>query len=254
MSLGAALFIGALDAKVSRRRRTRLLHLAALAASVISVFMAGARHPVITLAVVLLAALIFARVRPAFFIGGLAFMAAVGVLVMQSERLQRFRTLQDTEYVAARVQTSVNQNFLDAAFRYPMGNGLGAGGTSMPYFLAGRVQDLVTMENEYGRIMLEQGIPGLLMWIAFLAITLGRGFVRVNDAFSLGRRLIWVFCALSFSTAFIGVGLLASIPGSAMMLFGLGFVAAGRERRPMPGASAAPRDDRRLPTTAGAGA
>ena len=255
MSLGAALFIGALNARVRRRALTRVLLIVALAGSVLSVFMAGARYPVIVLGAIFVSAIIFARVRPAYLIGGVAFVLAVAMVIGREERLQRFRTLQDTELVSARVQTSVNANFMELAVRYPMGNGLGAGGTSMPYFLAGRIQDPVSMENEYGRIMLEQGIPGLLIWLAFLVVTLGRAFsTSASDPFRLGRQLIWVYCAFSFATAFIGVGLLASIPGSAMLLFGLGFVAAGRPQRGVQRAVARPLDDHSTPAPAGAGA
>ena len=51
---------------------------------------------------------------------------------------------------------------------YPLGNGLGGGGTSVPYFLQDRIRNVVVMENEYARILLELGIPGLCMWGVFI--------------------------------------------------------------------------------------
>jgi len=51
---------------------------------------------------------------------------------------------------------------------------LGGGGTSIPYFLQDRVKDPVAIENEYGRILLEAGIPGLLIWLIFIFWTVAR--------------------------------------------------------------------------------
>ena len=55
-----------------------------------------------------------------------------------------------------------------------MGNGLGGGGTSMPYFLESQVRHPVQIENEYGRIMLEEGLPGLALWLGLILWTVTR--------------------------------------------------------------------------------
>ena len=41
-----------------------------------------------------------------------------------------------------------------------------AAGRACPYFLQNRIRNVVVMENEYARILLELGMPGLLMWVA----------------------------------------------------------------------------------------
>ena len=83
------------------------------------------------------------------------------------ERFQRFMTLSDTEAVGERIAGSVNRGFWDLVVEYPMGNGMGGGGTSMPYFLQGHVRNPVGMESEFSRILLEQGIIGLVIFITF---------------------------------------------------------------------------------------
>src|SRR5260370_2815203 len=76
-------------------------------------------------------------------------LVSVGWIVSNNPRLQRFTTLTDPEYAEQRFGASVNQSFFDAAIKYPMGNGLGGGGTSIPYFLQDRLRNQVALENEY---------------------------------------------------------------------------------------------------------
>ena len=96
------------------------------------------------------------------FLGWIVMLAGIGWVVSSEERLQRFMTLKDTDSVSDRIGISVNKGFLERAIEYPLGNGLGGGGTSLPYFLQDKVVRPVAIESEYGRIMLEQGIPGFL--------------------------------------------------------------------------------------------
>ena len=96
-----------------------------------------------------------------------------------------------------------------------MGNGLGGGGTSVPYFLQNRIRNVVTMENEYARILLELGLPGLVMWGMFLIwVVHPTDTSAARDMFYFGRRLAYVACACSFALGLIGVGLFTSVPGN----------------------------------------
>jgi hypothetical protein len=155
------------------------------------------------------------------------FVLIIGVLAvvaLTNTRFQRFKSLQDTDYVSERIAGSVNRGFWEIISEYPMGNGLGGGGTSIPYFLEGQVRNPIGMENEYARILAEQGIIGLLLWLAFLAWF----YTRAGVAFSKGawatpRKLLWGYVALSFATAWIGTGLLTSIPSTVMLIIGAGF-------------------------------
>jgi len=128
-----------------------------------------------------------------------------------------------------------------------MGNGLGGGGSSMPYFLAGQVKNPIGIENEYARILSEQGVIGLLLWLSFLVWF----YSRARVAFSKGpwastRRLSWCLAAIGFGTAWIGTGTLTSIPGTVLMMMAMGWTATqqaaeperapARARRPLPGA------------------
>jgi hypothetical protein len=109
---------------------------------------------------------------------------------------------------------------------YPFGNGIGAGGTSIPFFLEHLVRDPVGIENEYGRILLEQGAAGLILWIAFILWFLGRRPADRRDSWQFGKILLWFFTLTSFAFAMIGTGLMTSVPGSMLFFLGVGFVTA----------------------------
>jgi hypothetical protein len=160
------------------------------------------------------------RVFFLFMIGLLAAVALTNV------RFQRFKTLSDTEAVSDRLAGSVNRGFFEILSQYPMGNGLGGGGTSIPYFLEGEVRNPIGMENEYARILSEQGVIGLLLWLGFV----GWFLLQARTAFAKGgwattRRLTWGISAVTFSTAWIGTGALTSIPGTLLLMVGMGWTA-----------------------------
>jgi len=151
--------------------------------------------------------------------------AAVAFVALSDARMQRFKTLDDAGYVSDRIAGSVNRGFWEILTEYPMGNGMGGGGTSMPYFLEGQVKNPIGMENEYARILSEQGIIGFLLWLSFLIWF----FCRSRVAFAQGswmapRRLIWCMTAFAFATAWIGTGALTSIPGTLLLMLGMGWV------------------------------
>jgi hypothetical protein len=134
--------------------------------------------------------------------------------------------LEDSDFVARRIHGSLNQNFIKLAIEYPMGNGLGGGGTSLPYFLQDRLTNPVVLENEYGRILAEQGIPGLLLWLGFIVWLATRTTGRRSNPWHKGKWLARVFCLLSFATAPLGLGLLDGIPTTQMLLMLAGWSAA----------------------------
>ena len=173
-----------------------------------------------------LAATFSGRIKNFPWFGWIGLLAVVAMLVAVSPRMQRFVTLQDTTYLKKRVSSSMNSNFADLAFKYPLGNGLGGGGTSMPYFLQAQLRDPVVIENEYGRIMLEQGLPGLALWIGFIFWVLTRPLPRNSDPWYLGKWLARVALFYCFATAPTGLGLLTSIPGTAMLLVFAGWIAS----------------------------
>jgi len=153
----------------------------------------------------------------------------VAWFVGKEERLQRFTTLTDTDYVVTRIGWSVNSSFTSILLQYPMGNGLGGGGTSVPYFLRERLHDPVLIENEYGRILLEQGILGLIIWVAFIAWLLFATWPGRVRKHYLGRLLLWCPIAFMFVTAPLGTGLLTAIPQTAIFLLACGWL-VGRKR------------------------
>jgi hypothetical protein len=73
---------------------------------------------------------------------------------------------------------------------------------------------------------LEQGIPGLLLWLAFIFWVITRPLPLETDPWYLGKwlaRVAFVFC---FMTAPTGMGLLTSIPGTALILVFAGWIAS----------------------------
>lgn len=204
--------------------KTKTFFLLAIAISIIGVFLCAARTPVVRL-FVLLAVLLFSfRLKMSHLCLILLVLAGVVRMIATEERLQRFATLGDTEAVRERIYGSVNEGFFDLAVNYPMGNGLGGGGTSLPYFLQDRLKNVVLIENEYGRILLEQGLVGLFLWIAFIVWAITRRTTPPDHPWFLPRRLTWVLALFSFVGSVTGIGMLTSIPGTALFLLTLGWI------------------------------
>ncbi len=224
MVLSLPLLIGAW-ARKQEYTWNRVFYVVGIAVAVLGVFMCASRtQAVIMIALGVTVSLSF-RVRMTAYLAWGAIALAIGYMVATSPRLQRFTTLQDTSYVQTRVSGSVNVGFLDQAADYPLGNGLGGGGTSIPYFLQDRLVNQIVIENEYARIMAELGIPGLCIWVAFIFWVFTRAAPRRTDPWFIGRRLAYVACLLYLGTGMIGLGLLTWVPGTAMLLFLIGWVA-----------------------------
>jgi hypothetical protein len=117
-------------------------------------------------------------------------------------------------------------NFFQLLTEYPMGNGLGGGGTSIPFFLMELLRNPVTIENEYGRIMLEQGVAGLALWVVFLIWVLTRPSPPKSHPWQLCWRLLWYYTLGSLLLAVLGTGLMTSIPHTALTFMGIGFMTA----------------------------
>ena len=204
-----------------------LLALAILAA-LLGMFMTATRTCVVVLFVLVAVATFSGELKGGLRIGWIVLLALVGYVVSSEERMQRFLTLQNTDMVFERLEGSVNLGFLELLVRYPMGNGMGAGGTSVPYFLRHLLIDPVMIENEYGRILLEQGLVGLCLWVAFIVWLLTRPAPPPGASWRLGWRLLWYASAIQLALAVLGTGLLTAIPQTALFLTGVGTVAAYR--------------------------
>jgi hypothetical protein len=236
MMVGLPLLLGAVVQKHKSSSHLQLLILG-IAVALLGVTLSAARTHFLVGAILIIVATFSLRSRLGYALGWLILLFGVGWVVSGDLRLQRFMELRNTDSVAERISWSVNMNFFEIAAEYPLGNGLGGGGTSIPYFLRGRIVNPVMMENEYARIMLEQGIIGLLIWIMFIIWLLTRRSINRSDSWYLGRRLAWVSCALYFSTGLIGIGLLTSVPHSCFLLLLVGWVGA---RQPASGTAQVP--------------
>ena len=221
-----------LGAWLSQRRSAlhKTLIAAAVFAASVGVFMSAARSHAVLLFVFLGFATIAARMSLLARTGWFTLLALIALLVAADARLQRFTSLSDTGYLSDRVGGSVNETFVEDALKYPMGNGLGGGGTSMPYFLEKRLHNQVQIENEYARIMLEQGIPGLVLWMVFVGWLLTRLGYEPDSAWKNARVMAWCVTFVSFGSAIIGTGLLTSIPQTAIFLLNAGWLSDGKRR------------------------
>jgi hypothetical protein len=223
MMVGSLPFlIGGWDRWVTRKGRT--LAVVGIAAALLGILMSATRQNFVLGVAMLSAAFLTGRVtvgKRAIF---LLVVAVIGLTAISNPRFQRFQSLSDTDAVVERMRGSVNRGFFEILLSYPMGNGLGGGGTSIPYFLEGQVNNPIGMENEYARILSEQGVIGLLLWLGFI----GWFVSRARKAFAKGpwansRRLAWCLAAFTLGTGWIGLGLFTSIPGSVVMLLSIGW-------------------------------
>jgi hypothetical protein len=211
-------------------KRFKLLALGGIVAALLGVLMSATRQNFVVGSVMVLVAVLTRKGKSFKNVAVLALLfVLVGWVAATNERLQRFKTLQDAGGVAERIAGSVNRGFFEILEEYPMGNGLGGGGSSMPYFLQGAVKNPIGMENEYARILSEQGIIGLLIWLGFVGYILSRAPKALADGpWATTRRMAWSFAAFSLATAWIGTGFLTSIPETAIQLLGMGWTAAWR--------------------------
>ncbi len=224
MAASLPLLLGAMIQERRGGTRRKLL-LTGLAVSAVGVFLSASRSQATMLFVLGLAATFSGRIRNFPWFGWVALLAVVGTLVAVNPRMQRFVTLDSTGYLKNRVASSMNSGFFELALEYPFGNGLGGGGTSIPYFLQSELKNPVVLENEYARIMLEEGVPGLILWLAFIFWVVTRPLPLITDPWYLGKFLARVALVFCFMIAPTGLGLLTSIPGTALLLAFAGWIA-----------------------------
>src|SRR5262245_56615428 len=125
----------------SLNRRAHAWALIGIGAALLSVLLSATRLNFVLAAAMVGLTISFGRMKATSFIGIGLLMAGTLWAAMNNERLQRFKSLSDADSVEARISGSVNRGFFEILIEHPLGNGLGGGGTSMPYFLEGQVRD-----------------------------------------------------------------------------------------------------------------
>ncbi len=215
-----------------QRRWHRPLFGVALVMSVLAVFATGTRLPFVLLLLIATAVLFSGQIGAGHRLRWIFLAAVIAWAISGEARLQRFTTLAESDFVANRVIGSVNLGFFELMSQYPLGNGLGGGGTSIPYFLQDRIRNSVGIENDYARVLLEQGVPGLVLWVTFLVWLLTRRPAG-DPSTRLHRQLVRVCGAGVFASGLLGIGLMTSIPSTAVLLLSLGWMALP-DRSPQP--------------------
>ena len=218
-----------------RTNRARTLAVLGIAAALLGVLMSATRQNFVLGSVMVLVTLFTRRVKAGALVVFFLLVGAIGYLALTNDRFQRFKSLGDTDAVTERIAGSVNRGFWEILTEYPMGNGLGGGGSSIPYFLEGEVKNPIGMENEYARILCEQGIIGLLLFLGFAGWFLSRAKVAfAKGPWANGRRLAWSLAAFSLATAWIGIGFLTAIPQTVIQLVGMGWTSVPEAREDKP--------------------
>jgi O-antigen ligase len=88
----------------------------------------------------------------------------------------------------------------------------------------GLVRNPIAVENEYARILLEQGIIGLLIWIAFISWIVFNSKAFLRTKWSVSRRLSFALVIVYFGASNIGIGMLTAIPGSFIFFLLIGWI------------------------------
>lgn len=229
MAFTLIFLIGAWTQKRRTGWRNKLV-VVSIFATLMGVFIASARTPFIIVLITIVVFLLNARIDVLSWALFFVLLLSVGWVVSGEKRLQRFTTLQDSDEITERVAGSLNGTTWEIILDNPIGNGLGGGGTSIPYFLKGRLSPpKVIGESEISRIVIEEGWIGLALWLLFCFWIFSRRAILPTDKWLLCRRLLWFSCVAIFLTGFIGVGLLTSIPGTTLVLLGLGWVATKQD-------------------------
>ncbi|HEX2190671.1 MAG TPA: hypothetical protein VHG51_17305 [Longimicrobiaceae bacterium] len=215
MIITLPVILGAWFAK--RIHRHRVLFACAMAASVLGVFFSASRTNLLVLGVLIMVSLVSGRMGVVGRVGWVAMLAAIGLAVSTNERLFLRLMSLNADTILERLSWSMNAGVLELVTKHPMGNGLGGGGSSIPHFLLHLVRNPMPVENQYASIMLEQGLPGLLIWLAFIAWVLTRGAGSRDDPWHLARRLGKIATAAFLATGLIGLGLFTAIPFAPLL-------------------------------------
>lgn len=211
----------------SATRKMRVLAILGLVSAFLGVLLSATRLNFVTGVALLAFTMVGGRMKASRWVAFAVVIVLTGYIALTNERFQRFKSLSETENVTERIHGSVNRGFFEILAEHPMGNGLGGGGTSIPYFLEGQVKNPIATENEYIRILCEQGVIGLVLWICFVIWYL----TRARTAFAKGpwmtsRRAVWGLSSFVLCTVWIGNGFLTAIPLTAIALLGIGWSAA----------------------------
>lgn len=214
----------------------RSLAIAGVTAAVGGLLMCAARSPMVSFAVATVVAWFCTRFSLVVGIVAIVIIAVGVALGLSNERFQRAATLEDTEAVTTRIQGSANEAFFELMADYPGGAGMGSSvGTSVPYFLADRAPEQIGLENEYSRILVDQGLIGLFGWLAFLGWIYARPPApRFRVPWQIGAVLMYALTLTNWATAFIGTGTLSAVPGSVLLLTQMGVVLTVRQRGSVP--------------------
>ena len=232
----------------NRTYRERLLFTVALFATVLGVFLSASRTSLMLLFILLMMTMISGRMGAVGRVAWIFMLAGIAWVVSIDERLFLRLMSLSPDAVIERLSWSMNWGVFDHVAKYPMGNGLGGGGSSIPHFLLHLVRNPMPVENQYATIMLEQGLPGLLIWLAFIIWVLTRPLGPRRDSWHFPRLLARIACALYLATGFIGVGLFTAIPFTIMLFMWMAWLAVpqGQEAEATLPARAAPPPEPRL--------
>jgi hypothetical protein len=209
----------------------RLLASAGVLAAGAGLLLCAARQPVIIFGLATLIAWICSQFHSMFGLVALGVFTVGALVASTNERLQRTSILEDSGQVSERLQGSANDSFLELVAEYPLGAGMGSSvGTSVPFFLADRAPKPIGLENEYCRILVDQGWVGLSIWLLFLFWLFRHPPpVRFGSRWGLSLVCMYALTLINWATAFIGTGTLSAVPMSVLLLAQMGVLIQVRD-------------------------
>lgn len=213
----------------SKRWSVRAIMSGVVLLTVMGIFIAGPRLPVVCLGICAVLMFLLPGLSASskrILAIGLVFIGLTCTYYIASDaRLQRFTSLTDTEMIQTRANGSLSYSLMDSFWKYPIGVGLGGVfGSSMPYFLKDVAPEPVGAENELARIALEQGIIGFIIWIALVWKLATRKPQPISKRWQIGTHLMWALILAIWATAFVGTGMLQAIPGAFLLVFQMGIL------------------------------
>lgn len=252
MACSLPLLLGQLTGSNAKRRLVSVLLFAGVVAACGGIILCAARHPVVVAGLLLLGTWILTGLSPRIGFGLLVGIGVLAIAASGNERLQRFTTLGETSSVVLRLRGSINESFLDIFAAYPLGAGMGSSaGTSIPYFLMDVAPMPIGLENEYCRILVDQGWVGLFLWLAFLFwVHWPPPRTRPPNAARPIVILIYAMSLTTWGTAVIGTGLLTAIPSAVLLLVQMGVI-IGQKNRPSKRQTTSNRQQGNMPEGAG---
>ena len=157
-----------------------------------------------------------------------------GFAALRNERFQRFKSLSDTDSVSDRVAGSVNRGFFEILLEYPMGNGLAGAAPAFLIFCKTRSRIPSEWKTNTRASSASRALSAFSCGSGFWAGSFSEPASPSRPAAGRLPETDLGLTAIAFGTAWIGTGLLTSIPGTVLIVIGLGWTSLPQLQERLP--------------------